>query len=67
MIGYPKAGTIGTVLQAVVGRCMRLILPVGLEKRVIGDLTELTVRLNATGAKVRRPAASASRGVYEDS
>jgi hypothetical protein len=49
-IGHPKAGTIGTALQAVVGRRIRLILPVGLEKRVLGDLTELAVRLNAPGA-----------------
>lgn len=50
-IGHPKAGTIGTALQAVVGRRVRLILPVGLEKRVSGDLNELAVRLNAPGAK----------------
>jgi hypothetical protein len=50
-IGHPKAGTIGAALQAVVGRRVRLILPVGLEKRVFGDLTELAVRLNAPGAK----------------
>jgi len=50
-IGHPKAGTIGAALQAVVGRRVRLILPVGLEKRVPGDLNELAVRLNAPGAK----------------
>ena len=50
-IGHPKAGTIGTALQAVVGRRVRLILPVGLEKRVLGDLNELAVRLNTPGAR----------------
>lgn len=49
-IGHPKAGTIGAALQAVAGRRVRLILPVGLEKRVPGDLGDLAARLNAPGA-----------------
>ena len=50
-IGHPKAGTIGVALQAVVGRRVRLILPVGLEKRIPGDLTDLAARLNTPGAQ----------------
>ncbi len=50
-IGDPKAGTIGVALQAVVGRRVRLIIPVGLEKRVICDLHDLALRLNAPGAR----------------
>jgi hypothetical protein len=50
LIGHPKAGTIGAILQAVYGRRVRLILPVGLEKRVSGDLDELADLLNAPGA-----------------
>ncbi len=50
LIGNPRLGTIGWALQAVVGRRVRLILPVGLEKRVPGDLDELARRLNAPGA-----------------
>lgn len=50
-IGHPKAGTIGSALQAVAGRRVRLILPVGLEKRTIADLTNLAVRLNTPGAQ----------------
>lgn len=50
-IGHPRGGTAGAALQAVVGRRVRLILPVGLEKRVPGDLNELAVRLNSPGAK----------------
>lgn len=50
-IGDPKAGTIGSALQAVAGRRVRLILPVGLEKRTIADLTNLAVRLNTPGAQ----------------
>ena len=48
-IGHPKAGTIGTALQAIVGRRVRLILPVGLEKRIPGDLDELALKLNSPG------------------
>lgn len=33
------------------GRRVRLILPVGLEKRTFGDLTDLATRLNAPGAQ----------------
>jgi hypothetical protein len=50
LIGDPKAGTTGAALQAVAGRRVRLIVPVGLEKRVAGDLDELAARLNAPGA-----------------
>jgi hypothetical protein len=50
LIGHPKAGTIGLALPAVVGRRVRLIIPVGLEKRVNGDLNTLAQKLNAPGA-----------------
>jgi len=50
LIGHPKAGTIGLALPAVVGRRVRLIIPVGLEKRVNGDLNILAEKLNAPGA-----------------
>lgn len=50
-IGHPKAGTIGAALQAVVGRRVRLILPVGLEKRIIGDLDAIAEKLNSPKAK----------------
>jgi hypothetical protein len=49
-IGHPKGGTIGASLQAVIGRRVRLILPVGLEKRVYSDLDDLALRLNSPGA-----------------
>jgi len=50
LIGHPKAGTIGLALPAIAGRRIRLIIPVGLEKRVNGDLTILAAKLNAPGA-----------------
>jgi hypothetical protein len=50
LIGHPKAGTIGLALPAIVGRRVKLILPVGLEKRINGDLNALAAKLNAPGA-----------------
>ena len=49
LIGHPKAGTVGAALQAVAGRRVRLILPVGLEKRITGDLDALAKKLNRPG------------------
>lgn len=46
-IGDPHGGTIGTALQAVVGRRVSLILPVGVEKRVWTDLNEMALKLNS--------------------
>lgn len=51
LIGDPKAGTIGVALQAVAGRRVRLILPVGLEKRVAEDLDSLSLKINAPGSQ----------------
>jgi len=50
LIGHPQAGTIGASLKAVVGRRVRLILPVGLEKRISGNIDELAAKLNEPGA-----------------
>lgn len=50
-IGDPFGGTIGAALQAVVGRRVKLILPVGMEKRVFSDLNGLASRLNAPGSQ----------------
>jgi hypothetical protein len=50
LIGHPKAGTIGLALPAILGRRVRLIIPVGLEKRVNGDLAVLAEKLKAPGA-----------------
>lgn len=51
LIGDPHGGTIGAAMQAVVGRRVRLIHPVGLEKRVNQDLNDLARVLNAPGAQ----------------
>ena len=50
-IGHPKGGTILAALTAVVGRRVRLIVPVGLEKRVFEDVNALAKRCNAPDAK----------------
>jgi len=50
LIGHPKAGTIGTIIQVVAGRRVRLIIPVGLEKRVCCDIDNLAVKINSPGA-----------------
>lgn len=55
LIGHPKGGTIVAALQAVVGRRVHLIFPVGLEKRVPTDLNVIAARLNlpeAIGARM---------------
>lgn len=51
LIGDPYGGTIGAAMQAVVGRRVRLIHPVGLEKRVFSDLNDLSRLLNSPGAQ----------------
>ena len=49
-IGHPQGGTIVAAMAAVLGRRVRLIVPVGLEKRVIEPVTDLAERCNAPGA-----------------
>jgi hypothetical protein len=51
LIGNPTGGTIFLSLQAAVGKRVRLIMPLGLEKRVGGDLNEIARRVNAPGSK----------------
>jgi hypothetical protein len=50
LVGHPKAGTIGIALPAIVGRRVKLIIPVGLEKRIDANLFSLAERLNSPGA-----------------
>lgn len=51
LIGDPYGGTIGATMQAVLGRRVRLIHPIGLEKRVTHDLNDLARILNVPGAQ----------------
>jgi len=50
-IGDPQGGTAGVAIRAVVGRRVELIVPVGLEKRVLGNVTDLATQLNAPQAE----------------
>jgi hypothetical protein len=50
LIGNPTGGTIVPSLKALIGRRVRLILPVGLEKRIPGDLDVLANQINLPGA-----------------
>lgn len=50
-IGNPKGGTVFAALSAAVGRRVRLIMPVGLEKRVLEDVFTLAKRCNAPDAE----------------
>jgi hypothetical protein len=50
LIGDPRGGTAAAAMQAVVGRRVKLIVPVGLEKRVVGEVDDLAARVNAPGS-----------------
>lgn len=50
-IANPKGGTIIAALSAVVGQRVQLIVPVGLEKRVLEDVNVLAQRCNAPSAR----------------
>jgi hypothetical protein len=50
-IGHPQGGTILAALAAVVGQRVRLIVPVGVEKRVFDNVNVLAQRCNAPDAK----------------
>jgi hypothetical protein len=49
-IGHPSGGTILAAVPTVIGRRVRLIIPVGLEKRVLEDVNVLAQRINAPGS-----------------
>lgn len=51
LIGHPNAGTAGLSLPAVFGRRIKLIVAVGLEKRVNGDLNAIAQKINEPGAE----------------
>lgn len=49
-IGHPSGGTIISALQAVIGRRVELYIPVGLEKRIYGNINKIAVKLNSPNA-----------------
>jgi hypothetical protein len=57
LIGHPQGGTIGAALPAIIARKAHLIVPVGLEKLVASDLTQMSemIRDDAAGPGARAP------------
>jgi hypothetical protein len=51
LIAHPMGGSLGASIPAVIGRRVRLIVPIGLEKRVADDLGELAAFCNAPDAE----------------
>lgn len=49
LIAHPQAGTAGVSLPAYYGRRVRLIIPVGLEKRIAGNIDDLAAQMNEPG------------------
>lgn len=50
LIADPAGGTVVAAVRAVIGKRAQLIVPIGLEKRIIGDVADLADLLNAPGA-----------------
>jgi hypothetical protein len=46
-LANPTTGTSAPILQAVMGKRVELVIPVGLEKRVYGNIGHIAARLNA--------------------
>jgi hypothetical protein len=53
-IGHPAGGTAMAVAPSIIGRRVRLIVPIGLEKRVFTDVNELALRVNDPSAQGTR-------------
>lgn len=49
LVGNPQGGTVHAIMSAVYGRRIRLIVPIGLEKRVFEDINTLVKEVNAPG------------------
>ncbi len=55
LIGHPTGGTIGATIGTVTSRRIRLLIPVGLEKNIPGDLEQLYRDMAAVGAEGAGP------------
>ena len=51
LIGGGSSGTIGSAIGNIVGKRIELILPVGLEKSVYGDIVEISRALSGEGTR----------------
>lgn len=50
LVGHPQGGTVIAILQKLLGGRVRVLFPVGLEKRVPGRLDALAEKANAPGS-----------------
>ncbi|HQE93268.1 MAG TPA: hypothetical protein PLH19_09255 [Anaerolineae bacterium] len=50
-VGHPQGGTVMAIVPTVIGRRVQLIVPIGLEKRVLDDIYTLAQRVNAPDAE----------------
>jgi len=49
LIEHTRAGTMGVGIQAVIGRRVELLIPVGLEKRITDRISSIAAQVNAPG------------------
>ncbi|MCX8064202.1 MAG: hypothetical protein N3G21_03430 [Candidatus Hydrogenedentes bacterium] len=54
LIGHNQGGTSGAIVPAVVGRKVRMIIPVGLEKRICGSLDKIALKINTSPGNAPR-------------
>ncbi|MFI4912794.1 MAG: hypothetical protein ACIAQZ_14110 [Sedimentisphaeraceae bacterium JB056] len=52
-IGSPTSGTAGTIMPYVIARRAELIIPIGLEKLIAGDLNDIASRLNNSTERLK--------------
>ncbi len=64
LIGDPQTGTAGAAIRAVVGRRAQMIVPVGLEKRVLEDVRELAEELERPRRERAEAVAAARDGLH---
>ena len=55
LIGHPTGGTIGATIGTIIARRITLIIPVGLEKSIPGDLYAVAQTLNRSGEAGKGP------------
>lgn len=55
LIGHPTGGTIGAAIGSVIARRVHLLIPVGLEKSIPGDLSDVAYRLTQAPANGEGP------------
>jgi hypothetical protein len=52
-IGSPTAGTAGVIMPYVIARRAQLVIPIGLEKLIAGDLADIAARLNNSTVRLK--------------